>query len=1244
MFKGTKRFRILRQLGRGGTGIVYLAHDQERGIDVALKTLHQDSPYGILRLKNEFRGLAELSHPNLVDLHDLHHDNNTWFFTMEYVDGVDLMEWVRPYNQSTGDFELDLLRLRGTFEQLAAGLSALHTSGHLHRDIKPSNLLVQRDGRVVILDFGLATRVDQVDIRDIRGFSGTLEYMAPEQSEGRDPLPASDWYSFGCVLFQALTGQLPFRGKPLQVALMKRQQDGPAPSTITERVPDDLDALCAALLRKDPEARADEEEIFECLEIELEESMMLHASSTSLSALPRLIGRESQMGALESAYRRMSTGNTVVCSVHGRSGMGKSALMKYFLEPLRSQPDVLILTGRCYERESVPYKAFDRVFDNLTRHLNTMPADAVRAIIPDGIAALTHLFPVLLHVPVIADVVYSDTLIVEISEARQVAFSAAKQLFQKLDGKYNVIIHIDDVHWGDEDSVSLLRELLSRPDAPSILVVGSFHTEAIGDSPFVRFLRLLLSRESDKFFGQEIELGPLDQVQALSLARYLLRDVPVSDRHLNQIVQESYGNPFFLESLTRHLTDFRAQGTETQRPQTGTMTLDTLVSMSLEAIDENARRLLQIVAVRAEPLRRSHAVEIAGLGPESGRCIRQLTASRLLRSKTIDGRIFIELYHDRLRPTVLAGISQTRITQINLDIALCLERGDEREPAALVDHFVQAGDFDRARQYTAESARMADNKLAFEHAAKLYDQALEIHRESVTIPASADAVAEEVELLTALGEALCNSGRAHQSAKIFLEAAAKAEPDNALQLKLKAAINLMLSGSIHQSVDVLSEVMKNAGIPLPRTSQEAVPSLLAARKAIEERGLSTHLQLELPVKNDDRDYMDICWAAGISFGMIDYVRGADLHARGLLRALQVGEPARLARALGLQSMYASANGRDELDATLAIANRSLHLAETLDNPHTLGLAHYGRGVGLLLNGQWADAQEALEYSAGVFRESCQDAIWERATTNTMLFSAMAMRGDFAPLLSRVPDLLEWAKDRSNEFFATSLRTGYPSMAWLCGDDPDTAERNCNDAFVRWDHEEYQIQQYFGLMTRVHLCLYKGEYERALEHVADAWLPLRRAMVDQVHFVRSDLLSIRIRASLAALTVSRQPDDLRARIDKDIRSLEENPANWVRAQATLFRGIYLAFFGDEGSTERQLRHAIDALTQVELTGYANTARMRLGEFLGGSAGQLEVKAGHEAFVHSGVRNPERFSRIYAPNICRTTTTKSTGENS
>ena len=91
-FKGNKRFRVLRQLGAGGAGIVYLAHDRHRGTDVALKTLHQTSPYGILRLKNEFRQLAEVAHENLVALHDLHHEGGSWFFTMDFIDGTDFID------------------------------------------------------------------------------------------------------------------------------------------------------------------------------------------------------------------------------------------------------------------------------------------------------------------------------------------------------------------------------------------------------------------------------------------------------------------------------------------------------------------------------------------------------------------------------------------------------------------------------------------------------------------------------------------------------------------------------------------------------------------------------------------------------------------------------------------------------------------------------------------------------------------------------------------------------------------------------------------------------------------------------------------------------------------------------------------------------------------------------------------------------------------------------------------------
>ena len=129
------------------------------------------------------------------------------------------------------------------------GVATLHLAGHLHRDIKPSNVLVDKSGRLTILDFGLATRLEDEDDRDVRGISGTLEYMAPEQTDGRKPSPAADWYSVGVLLYQALTNELPFKGKPLKIALDKRLQDGPDPRLIVPSAPADLSQLCVALLK-----------------------------------------------------------------------------------------------------------------------------------------------------------------------------------------------------------------------------------------------------------------------------------------------------------------------------------------------------------------------------------------------------------------------------------------------------------------------------------------------------------------------------------------------------------------------------------------------------------------------------------------------------------------------------------------------------------------------------------------------------------------------------------------------------------------------------------------------------------------------------------------------------------------------------------------------------------------------------------------------------------------------------------
>ena len=317
-FIGTDRFKIRRRLGSGGMGVVYEAHDRETDKVLALKALTRTDAADIFRFKREFRALADVSHPNLVSLYELMSDGQFWFFTMELVRGVTFIEYVRPgfrtrRNQDSGtatllktaedtdagadheaetielDFEsvptgssansnvtssaapridrstLDLARLRSALRQLAEGVHGLHETGKLHRDIKPSNILVTRDGRVVILDFGLVAEVEGKGEHDSLSFAGTPDFMSPEQGAQLAITKASDWYSVGVMLYQALTGRLPFNGKYFEVIMDKQSIDPPAPAELVSDTPVDLNDLCMSLLQRKPEGRPSGREILRLL-------------------------------------------------------------------------------------------------------------------------------------------------------------------------------------------------------------------------------------------------------------------------------------------------------------------------------------------------------------------------------------------------------------------------------------------------------------------------------------------------------------------------------------------------------------------------------------------------------------------------------------------------------------------------------------------------------------------------------------------------------------------------------------------------------------------------------------------------------------------------------------------------------------------------------------------------------------------------------------------------------------------
>ncbi len=512
-FRGTERFVIERRLGAGAFGVVYRALDRDRGRPVALKTLRDGNVEALYRLKREFRALADIVHPNLVALHELLAHEEQWFFTMELVEGVNFLQYVAgetpaetslsdapttpaPRLASSADASAPASRhpgrperIRSALRQAVAGVQTLHRAGQLHRDIKPSNVLVTREGRLVLLDFGLATDLSHSATGSSKrsiSIVGTPAYMSPEQGSGDRVTEATDWYSLGVMLFEALTGRWPFTGSFIEIMWDKRHTEAPAARDFAPTTPEDLNALCRDLLKSDPAKRPGGEEIVSRLGGVQAATWEPSAAPPPIpSRTPPFVGRETHLEALRSAFEGARRGGTVVVRLHGASGSGKTALARRFLAEAR-RSGAVVLEGRCYARESVPYKALDSLVDALSQFLKKLPAEKANEILPRDVQALARVFPVLRRVEAIARAKRRVLEIPDSQELRRRAFAALRELLSRLGEQHDLVLLLDDLQWGDVDSATLLAELLRPPRPPSLLLLACYRAEEAATSPFLR--------------------------------------------------------------------------------------------------------------------------------------------------------------------------------------------------------------------------------------------------------------------------------------------------------------------------------------------------------------------------------------------------------------------------------------------------------------------------------------------------------------------------------------------------------------------------------------------------------------------------------------------------------------------------------------------------------------------------------------------------------------------------------------
>ncbi|MGZ3429504.1 MAG: protein kinase domain-containing protein, partial [Polyangia bacterium] len=605
----------VRRIGAGGMGVVYEAHDRDRGHRVALKTIARPGSDTLFRLKREFRALAHLSHPNLAALYDLVIDQRGSFFTMELVDGKDFLAFVRQSRKipsmafaatiSTTPTEderktathanlswpmapdalpvlkppltppppADEAKLRTALLQLSLGLEALHAAGKIHRDIKPSNILVTTEGRVVLLDFGLVAEVDETrDLDDWGAVVGTVGYMAPEQAAG-DPrvTPAADWYAIGVLLYEALSGQLPFSGSSVSVLQAKQLQAPPRPRLLLPAVSSELEELCMALLARVPGERAGLAEVLSCLGVQRGGA----TAALSRSRDQPLAGRADELAALEACLDVVADRRRAACTVvRGASGIGKSALVRRFLEHAQQrQPRPLVLAGRCYEREAVPYKAMDSLIDRLSTHLLALSTEDARALVADDAALLPTLFPVLARVPALGELP-TPPAIVEPQEFRTRAFGALRRLFATLAARQPLILFIDDLQWVDADTITLLADLMRAPDPPPLFLLLTTRVE--GSEPVLELLRRTDAEQ------RIVDVGPLDDAAAAALAAEQLGDDAASRALAARIAREAGGSPLFVLELARYmhgrsLDELRGKG------------LDEVLFERVEGLNEEAR-------------------------------------------------------------------------------------------------------------------------------------------------------------------------------------------------------------------------------------------------------------------------------------------------------------------------------------------------------------------------------------------------------------------------------------------------------------------------------------------------------------------------------------------------------------------------------------------------------------------------------------------------------------------------------
>ena len=1182
------RFVIEEPLGKGGMGVVFLARDPDQprhAPRVALKTLRWPSPAALMRLKREFRIAASLDHPNLVRLYELGTDEDEWFFTMERLPGVDLADYLLLHSPPE---RLDASVLRDVFTQLLLGLDALHSSGIRHLDLKPSNAIVSPEGRVQLLDFGVAA-VGGGAAEKGRGrrVVGTPAYLAPEQARGGTGEPASDLYAVGVMLFEALTGHRPFHDTHNALTLLMRKCTEAAPHPREALGGRELPTeflhfaeLAHALLARDAKKRPSLVDALDVL------GGQLATNSLPPSRTIPFVGRDAELSAILDAFHSRDATKPTILHVIGASGLGKSRLLQEAEDHLRSA--ALVLSARCHEFENIPFKGLDTIIDRAVDLLRALPEDELEPLQTSDVAHAAQMFPTLRSaLPRLPRPTLSG-----LDDALERAYRGVGEVLRAISPERALMLILDDVQWGDAGAGQLLGSLLGPSATYPFVVVLAYRDDEAHESALLNALAPVRGRGFN--IEHEIQVERLPAEAAGELARMCADSMDSIDA--GQIANEARGNPFFIEQLALH-------GLRTGVPAT----LDSVVEARVAELQAPARRLLEAVSIAGQPLSQSVATRVAEV-EDMRRTVAILVAKSLIRVDGSGRRSRLSTYHDRIRECVSHAMKSDAKRSGHDRMARALIE-ESAAPHIIAPHLHHAGRNQEAARYAILAAEDASRALGYDAAAAAYANALEW---------GGDALPDAGRVRAARAAALHRAGRCDEAGPAYLDAA-RQEVDAGLKMELErlAAEALLSAGAVAEAFDVLRPLFSRAGVPFPASSAGALASLVAVTARVRFRIRAKPPEAS---QDPDRDALfksSLCWSVGKGLSNIAPVEGALTTLRSLLYALDAGVPsAATPGMLFVGSGFAPFMG----GTSERCLSHAQYIADAERSPRLQGLVRVARCQRALLEGHWDAGIEHASSAEEIFGKVREPTAWGLAIARTTVTAHNEYRGRLVEMRDVSERYLRQAAKSGDRitFVMVTSALGYTLAAAGDRDGLHRAIEEMRETMASWT-VDFGMWDFYRLRLEILEHLIGDRPEDALATLDASWPKIVRANLLRVGVIRPAILQARLASEMAAFVRDPRSGTLKRRVAATSRQLAQirrmdGPTLAAVADAGLCR-----VEGDHEGCRRALEKARRMAREARLGVTEDLCAWVLGE--GASA--------RERLIANGVAEPSHWIRYGLP---------------